>query len=118
MHFSQRADGAQDTDGDRRSFVRKKTHVTGDVLCRDVADYREMEVYLAKADAVRARALAATDSPFTIEIRFVGGLTDTQQAAFARAGDRWAHVIVGDLPDIEVDGELIDDVLILAQGQA
>ena len=77
-----------------------------------------METYLAKADAVRARTLAATESPFTIEIRFVGGLTDTQQAAFARAGDRWAHVIVGDLPDIEVDGELIDDVLILAQGQA
>ena len=77
-----------------------------------------METYLAKADAVRARELAATESPFTIEIRFVGGLTDTQQAAFARAGDRWAHVIVGDLPDIEVDGELIDDVLILAQGQA
>jgi hypothetical protein len=77
-----------------------------------------METYLAKADAGRARALAATESPFTIEIRFVGGLTDTQQAAFARAGDRWAHVVVGDLPDIEVDGELIDDVLILAQGQA
>ena len=45
-----------------------------------------METYLAKADAVRARELAATESPFTIEIRFVGGLTDTQQAAFARAG--------------------------------
>ena len=76
-----------------------------------------MESYLAKADAGRARELAATDSPFTIEIRFLGGLTDTQQAAFAGAGDRWAHVIVGDLPDVEVDGESIDDVLILAQGQ-
>jgi hypothetical protein len=81
-------------------------------------DYRGMEVYLAKADAARARELAATESPFTIEIRFVGGLTDTQQAAFASAADRWAHVIVGDLPDIEIDGDLIDDVLILAQGQA
>jgi hypothetical protein len=77
-----------------------------------------MEIYLAKADAGRAKELAATDSPFTIEIRFVGGLTDTQQAAFAGAADRWAHVIVGDLPDIEIDGDLIDDVLILAQGQA
>jgi hypothetical protein len=76
-----------------------------------------MEIYLAKADAVRAKKLAATDSPFTIEIRFMGGLTDAQQAAFAGAADRWAHVIVGDLPDIEVDGDLIDDVLILAQGQ-
>jgi hypothetical protein len=77
-----------------------------------------METYLAKADAVRARELAATDSPFTIEIRFLGGLTGSQQAAFAGAADRWAHVIVGDLPEIEIDGDLIDDLLILAQGQA
>ncbi|WP_067462270.1 leishmanolysin-related zinc metalloendopeptidase [Actinomadura macra] len=77
-----------------------------------------METYLAKADASRAAEIAATDSPFTIEIRFLGGLSDTQQAAFAGAADRWAHVIVGDLPDIEIDGDLIDDVLILAQGQA
>lgn len=77
-----------------------------------------MDTYLAKADAARAKALAATDSPFTIEIRFLGGLTDSQQEAFAGAADRWARVIVGDLPDIEVDGEVVDDVLILAQGQA
>lgn len=77
-----------------------------------------MDTYLAKADASRAAALAATDSPFTIEIRFLGGLSDSQQAAFAGAADRWARVIVGDLPDIEIDGDLIDDVLILAQGQA
>jgi hypothetical protein len=77
-----------------------------------------MDVYLAKADAARARTLAATDSPFTIKIHFLGGLTKTQKAAFAGAADRWANVIVGDLPDIEIDGELIDDVLILAQGQA
>jgi Leishmanolysin len=76
-----------------------------------------METYLAKADAGRAKKLAATDSPFTIEIRFLGGLTDAQQAAFAGAADRWAQVIVGDLPDIEVEGDLVDDVLILAQGQ-
>jgi hypothetical protein len=72
-----------------------------------------LETYLAKADAGRARALAATESPFTIEIRFVGGLTDTQQAAFARAGDRWAHVIVGDLPDI-VPGDFEADEAVQA----
>ncbi|MGX6600755.1 leishmanolysin-related zinc metalloendopeptidase [Micromonosporaceae bacterium Da 78-11] len=77
-----------------------------------------MESYLARADVERAAKLANTDSPFTIEIRFLGGLTDSQQAAFAGAADRWARVIVGDLPDIEVDGEIVDDVLILAQGQA
>ena len=74
--------------------------------------------YHARADRKRAKVLAATDSPFTIEVRFVGGLTETQQAAFRTAADRWATVIVGDLPDILVDGELVDDVLILAQGKA
>jgi hypothetical protein len=77
-----------------------------------------MDTYLAKANPVRALELAATDSPFTIEIRFMGGLTDSQQAAFAGAADRWAHVIVGDLPEVEIDGDFIDDLLILAQGQA
>jgi hypothetical protein len=76
----------------------------------------EYEVYHARADAARALAIAATTSPFVITVRFVGGLTQSQQDAFARAADRWARVIVGDLPDVEVDGELIDDVLILAEG--
>jgi hypothetical protein len=76
------------------------------------------ESYLAGADAQRARILADTPSPFMIEIRFIGGLTDAQQAAFAAAADRWASVIVGDLPEVSVDGEDIDDVLILAEGSA
>lgn len=78
----------------------------------------EYQTYHARADRDRARELAATDSPFTIEVRFLGGLTATQQAAFRTAADRWAQVIVGDLPDVVVDGELVDDVLILAQGRA
>ncbi len=74
------------------------------------------EVYQARADMKRAQMLAATTSPFTIEIRFLGGLSDTQQAAFAAAADRWTTMIVGDLPTVIVDNETIDDVLILAQG--
>ena len=74
--------------------------------------------YHARADRDRAKALAETDSPFTLEVRFLGGLTETQQAAFRTAADQWVRVIVGDLPDILVDGELVDDVLILAQGKA
>lgn len=76
----------------------------------------EYEVYQAKADPNMAMALAATPSPFTIEVRFLGGLTATQKAAFKAAADRWTHVIVGDLPSVKVDGEVIDDLLILAQG--
>ena len=75
------------------------------------------ESYHAVADAKRAALLAATESPFTIEVRFLGGLTDTQQAAFTAAADRWTTMIVGDLPPVVADGETIDDVLILAQGR-
>ena len=74
------------------------------------------ETHKAVADAQRAETLAATTSPFTIEVRFLGGLNATQQAAFAAAADRWVRMIVGDLPDVLVDGEVIDDILILARG--
>lgn len=74
------------------------------------------ESYVARADAAVALAVANTQSPFNIEVRFLGGLTPTQQNAFKLAADRWTKVIVGDLPPVQVDGELIDDVLILAQG--
>lgn len=76
------------------------------------------KAYRAKADARRAKAIAATTSPFTIEVRFLGGLNATQQAAFTSAADRWTGVIVGDLPSVQVDGEVIDDVVIRAQGVA
>lgn len=77
-----------------------------------------IEIYLAKADTQVASALANTNSPFTIEVRFLGGLTNSQKQAFKRAADRWSRVIVGDLPSVMVDGEVIDDILILAQGMA
>src|SRR5829696_10148319 len=70
----------------------------------------------AKADPEIALSLAGTTSPFTIEVRFLGGLTQPQMDAFKGAADRWSRMIVGDLPDIVVDGQRIDDVLILARG--
>jgi Leishmanolysin len=75
-----------------------------------------VETYVAKADAKIAAAIAKTTSPFTIEVRFLGGLTQKQKNAFKSAADRWSRVIVGDLPSVVVDGEVIDDLLILAQG--
>jgi Leishmanolysin len=72
--------------------------------------------YRAVADRARAKKLAATESPFTIEVRFLGGLTGAQRAAFTAAADRWSRVIVGDLPAVTVDGEEIDDVRIDAEG--
>jgi len=77
------------------------------------------EIYIARRgaqapQATRAAALAA--SGYTIEVRFVGGLSTAQKAAFRSAADRWTRVIVGDLPDVEVDGETINNLLILAEG--
>jgi leishmanolysin len=72
--------------------------------------------YQATADAKRARAIADTTSPFVIEVRFLGGLNTRQRKAFTTAADRWTGVIVGDLPSVRVDGEVVDDVVILAQG--
>ncbi len=76
------------------------------------------ETYRARANAKVAASIAATTSPFTIEVRFLGGLTKPQKDAFKAAADRWTKVIVGDLPSVNVDGEVIDDVLILAQGSS
>lgn len=60
----------------------------------------------------------STPSPsaFSIEVRFLGGLTATQRAIFETAAARWAEVIIGDLPDAVVNGETIDGVLIEARG--
>lgn len=60
----------------------------------------------------------ARRSQFAIDVRFRGGLTPTQRAVFEVAAARWSEVIVGNLPEVTVDGTPIDDVLIDAQGIA
>jgi hypothetical protein len=75
------------------------------------------EVYVVRADQKRAKAAKAT-APFTITVVFLGGLTTAQKNAFKMAANRWSKVIVGDLPDVVVSGQVIDDVLIEASGTA
>ena len=75
------------------------------------------EEYKAIASEAAAKAKRAK-SPFTITVRFLGGLNARQKQAFKTAADRWSRVIVGDLPPVIVDGERIDDVLITAEGAA
>lgn len=70
----------------------------------------------AELEADVLAGVAAAASPFTIEIRFLGGLTQTQKNAFKKAANRWTSVITGDLPAFDVGGEIIDDILIEAQG--
>ena len=62
-------------------------------------------------------ATPRTNTEFAIELEFVGGLTANQRSVFQLAAARWAEVIIGDLPSAEVDGRIIDDVLIRAEGK-
>jgi subtilisin-like proprotein convertase family protein len=59
---------------------------------------------------------AVAPSAFQVQIRFLGGLSPNQQAAFAEAAARWSQIIIGDVPPVLLNGEEIDDVLIEAQG--
>jgi hypothetical protein len=54
---------------------------------------------------------AAPEPAFRIEVRFRGGLSPAQQDAFAAAARRWSEIIVGDLPSIRVNNEVVDDVV-------
>lgn len=75
------------------------------------------ETYKTHKGRSAALAMGIT-SPFVIEVRFLGGLTPRQQDAFAGAADRWSRIIIGDVPSVMADGEIIDDVLILAEGRS
>ncbi len=55
-------------------------------------------------------------SQFSIDLNFRGGLTPNQRAVFELARARWSEIIVGDLPAATVSGQIIDDVLIDAEG--
>ncbi len=53
---------------------------------------------------------------FTIDLAFTGTFTAAQTAAFQNAAARWAEIIIGDLPDVDIGGgTIIDDVLISAE---
>lgn len=75
------------------------------------------KLFRAVASPATAKKAGAA-SPFSITIRFRGGLNATQEKAFTSAAKRWTKIIVGDLPKVMVQGEVIDDVLIEAEGTA
>ncbi len=69
-------------------------------------------------DITSRNATPPAASDFTIDVRFTGGLTANQRAVFDLAAARWAEIITGDLPSVQIDGEIIDDILIEAEGTA
>jgi hypothetical protein len=76
----------------------------------------DIDTYIAVGGADLAAAVRPAESAYKIEVRFLAGLTDTQKDAFKKAADRWSKVIVGDVPSVLVGGEVIDDLVIEAQG--
>ena len=61
---------------------------------------------------------ALQDPAFVIDVRFRGGLTNAQQAAFTTAAARWSRIITADVPSVLVEGETVDDIVIDARGIA
>ena len=62
---------------------------------------------------------AAQQEPaYVIDVRFKGGLTSAQQAAFQTAANRWSRIITADVPSVIVEGETVDDIVIDASGLA
>jgi hypothetical protein len=74
-----------------------------------------MQRYRAQKGAEISHAVAAPPG-YTIDVVFLGGLTDRQMAAFKLAAKRWTTAIVGDLPDVTIDGQRINNLRITAQG--
>ena len=79
---------------------------------------KKVESYTAHASVKASASAAKVQSAYKIVVRFLGGLTTAQKKAFKTAANRWTKVIVGDLPSVLVGGEVIDDLLIEAQGVA
>ena len=77
---------------------------------------RKIESYTAHASIKAGAPASAVQSAYKIVVRFLGGLTTAQKNAFKTAANRWTKVIVGDVPSVLVGGEVIDDLLIEAQG--
>jgi Leishmanolysin len=76
----------------------------------------KVDAYVAHASVKAGASAAAVQSAYKIEVRFLGGLTPAQKNAFKTAANRWSKVIVGDVPSVVVGGQVIDDLLIEAQG--
>lgn len=77
-----------------------------------------IETYVAHSSVKAGASAAAIQSAYKIEVKFLGGLTAKQKKAFKTAANRWTKVIIGDVPSVIVNGVVIDDLLIEAQGVA
>jgi hypothetical protein len=67
--------------------------------------------------AVGTVTIVDNDTPFRIDVVFPDrSLSASQQSAFRLAAVRWSQIITADLPDVVVNGRVIDDLEITATG--
>ncbi|MBE9160343.1 hypothetical protein IQ265_26500 [Nodosilinea sp. LEGE 06152] len=54
------------------------------------------------------------EAPFKIDVNFIDdSFTDSQKSIFHRVADRWSEIIIGDVPDENLEGYgYVDDILI------
>ena len=66
--------------------------------------------------SIKSTSTPVPERPYEIKVRFMGGLTASQEAIFKIAADRWSEVIVGNLPPYSTDIGRVDDIVIDASG--
>ncbi len=109
-----------DPDGDSLSYAVETSdgtviegRIEGEVLWMEPRGEGEAALVVTATDPAGLAArqsLAVQVAPavdpdrFNIDLIFEPGFTDEQKAAMRRAADRWEEVVVGDLPDVPIDG--------------
>ena len=89
--------------GNWRLVIRDQANLDGGVL-------NSWSIALKSSDTPQP------SRPFKIEVRIIGGLTASQEAIFQVAAERWSEIIVGNLPSIDTDIGIVDDLVIDAEG--
>ena len=97
-------------------FAGKQINGTWRLIVNDTANMDGGTLNFWKLCFIGDRQSPIPESSFNIDVRFTGGLSASQQAIFTEAAQRWSEAIIADLPSFRIDGELIDDLLILAEG--
>ena len=86
---------------------------TLEITDRAFADGGRLRAWALEIEA----AIPEPRSEYNVDVNILGGLNPGQQDAFRVAAERWQEIIVGDLPDIRLNGnDVVDDVRIDAEG--
>jgi subtilisin-like proprotein convertase family protein len=107
--------GTYRPEGDLNDFNGRSPNGTWQLEIRDLAFKDGGEL---KSWTLDLETQTTPSSSYNIDIRFMGGLTGSQKDAFAIAAKHWSSIIIGDVPDANLQGEIIDDIKIDARGAA